>query len=129
MTSITRRAALQAGFAGLAAASIATGARAGAATSDLYARSRWAALLNKPFTMVSAHGRWTATLVRITDLKPVRQTNDPKRFLLTFRLSADGGPDQGVHSFRRTGFTNTPVFVVPAGSRHRVYYAVIDRSV
>jgi len=119
---------LRAGAVGLALAPFTSLSEALAATAstNLYTRSRFTPHLNATFKMVSATATWSATLTRISDL-PFAPSGDNNRFGLTFHTST-AGPSQGVFTFRRNGFTATPIFVVPSEATNRYYQAVVNRT-
>jgi hypothetical protein len=113
MTETSRRALLRAGALAAAAAPLAApglAATANAASTartarGLYARSRFAPLVGRTFTMEEPGRRW--------------------RMRLTFAASGPG-PDQGTFVVRRTGFAATTLFLVPIGTDGRTYEAVVN---
>lgn len=130
MTELTRRALLRAGALTAAAFPFLSLIDASAATSTgtLYRRSRFTPYLNSTFTLTAGTASWKATLVGIEDLQPIRVANDPDRFRLLFRTSV-AGPAQQTCTLRRSGFTSTPLFVVPADTTDRTYAAVVNRAI
>lgn len=130
MSELSRRAVLRAGALTAAALPFASLPLAGAATAsgNLYRRSRFTPCLNAAFTVQGGTGSWRATLVGIEDLDPVRMTADPDRFRLLFRTSS-AGPAQQTCTLRRSGFTATPLFLVPTDDTLRLYAAVVNRGV
>jgi hypothetical protein len=127
MTELSRRALLQAGALALGALpfTATTTAAAASTTTDLYARSRFTPLLNDAFTLATSTGSWRATLTAVADLIGA-PAGDPNRFQLTLTTSV-AGPAQQTCTLRRSGFTSTPLFLVPRGPSNRVYDAVINR--
>jgi hypothetical protein len=129
MTELTRRALLRTGALAAAAFPFLSfvDASGSTTTGTLYRRSRFTPYLNSTFTLTTGTATWKATLVGIEDLQPLRIANDPDRFRLLFRTST-AGPAQQTCSVRRSGFTATPLFLVPADSTSRTYAAVVNRA-
>ena len=128
MTELSRRAVLKAGALAAAALPFApvTLAEAATSTSTLYQRSRFTPYLNTTFTLSAGTSSWKATLTEIGDL-PGSAAGSNTSFRLAFRMTS-AGPGQQTCTVRRSGFTATPLFVVPTGSSTGVYEAVINRS-
>lgn len=132
MTETSRRALLRAGALAAAAAPLAApglAATANAASTartarGLYARSRFAPLVGRTFTMEEPGRRWRMRLAEVDDLSQSR-AGDELCFSLTFAASGPG-PDQGTFVVRRTGFAATTLFLVPIGTDGRTYEAVVN---
>lgn len=129
MTETTRRNLLRSGVAVAALAPLAPLLPAESATGAaggprLYRRSRFTPLLGKRFRLVSKTGRWRMTLLEVTDLS-TSAAGSQHAFGLTFHAPA-GGPTQGSYLLIRSGFTDTPLFVVPADAERGTYQAVIN---
>lgn len=128
MTQVSRRAVLKAGALAAAALPFASNATADASTtttSTLYGRSRFTPYINKTFTLTAGTSSWTATLTGVGDL-PGAPAGDQNRFSLAFRTTS-AGPGQQTCTLRRSGFTATPLFVVPSGAATQVYNAIVNR--
>jgi hypothetical protein len=127
MKELSRRALLRAAALTAAAVPFASMSMAEATTTNLYARPRFVPYLNKAFTLTAGGVSYAVVLTAIQDLSPKGKTNDPDRFRLTFR-TAVAGPSQQTCSLSRSGFTATPLFVVPIGSTSRTYEAIVNRT-
>ena len=126
MTELSRRAVLQAGTLAAAVLPFASMASAAAATStSLYARSRFAPLVNGSFTLSDGTHSWKVTLTQVGDVMGAR-SSDENRFTLAFR-AASGGLAQRTYTLRRAGFTATPLFVVPRGGSSLMFDVVVNR--
>jgi hypothetical protein len=141
MTDISRRGLIGAGATGVVVGVLGPGPSAEAAhrrrrrrkhrrkvakrPTDLYARSRYAGLLDATFTLTGAAGAATVTLTGVRDL-PSAAAGADGCFALTFR-SPTAGPPQGTYTLRRDGFAATDLFVVPDRGR-RSYQAVVNRT-
>jgi hypothetical protein len=122
MTGVSRRSLMAGSAAGLAATTVALEASAAVATgpsftsSDaLYARSRFAPLRGKGFSLVR-NGKGTPVVLReVADIDgaPARADN---AFRLTFSCRG-AAPEQATYSLRRSGFAPTSLFVVPDAAR------------
>lgn len=127
MTELSRRAVLQAGTLAVAALPFASMAAAEAATTtNLYTRSRFTPYLNGAFTLTAGTSSWKVTLTEIGDLAGAA-AGDQNRFRLTFSTTS-AGPSQQTCTLRRSGFTATPIFVVPVDATRRKYVAVVNRA-
>jgi hypothetical protein len=128
MIELSRRAVLRAGALSAAAIPFASIPMAHGATTSgsLYTRSRFTPYVNRTFTMTLGARSWTATLTAVSDLAGA-PAGAPGRFQLLFRTSS-AGPTQETCTFSRSGFTATPLFVVPTDSISRVYVAVVNQA-
>jgi len=127
MTHTSRRTLLRAGSLGALLTPLVPGWVTPAdASTNLYARARFARLLKARFVLAGGGGTWWLTLVRVSDL-PGAPRGDGNRFNLTFRTSV-AGPPQGTYRLKRRGFTTTTVFLVPSDASRHTYQAVINRA-
>ncbi len=121
MTDLSRRTLLKAGALTLMLAPLTF-----APVTNLYVRSRFGPLLNRPFDVFDDVHAASMTLIHISDL-PGGRADDDDAFALTFRASA-AGPPQGTYSLKRPGFATTPLFLVPDEAGLLTYQAIINRS-
>lgn len=121
MTDLSRRNLLKAGALTLMLAPLTF-----APVTNLYARSRFTALLNHPFDISDAMHSASMTLTLISDL-PGGVADDDDAFALTFRASA-AGPPQGTYTLKRPGFATTSMFLVPDDASRLTYQAIVNRS-
>lgn len=137
MTEIThdlsRRTVLGAGATALAAGAVtvATPATAPAAaqasytrSAGLYRRSRWSARRGRTFLVTAPGVRARMTLTAVRNIPNVARGSE-RSFELVFRASVRG-PDQGTYDVRRTRFSRTSLFLVPADEERRTYRATIN---
>jgi len=125
MTDTSRRTLLRASAFGLLLAPLTSVRAAFAATTSLYSRSRFTKLTNARFTLSSTAGTWTVTLVKVSDLAGAPRRAD-NRFCLTF-TSAAAGPVQGSYLLKRSGFTETELFVVPSDPARQTHQVIVNR--
>lgn len=121
MNDLSRRNLLKAGALTLMLAPLTF-----APVTNLYARSRFGPLLNRPFDVSDDLHSAAMTLALISDL-PGALAEDDDAFALTFRASA-AGPPQGTYTLKRPGFASTLLFLVPDDASRLTYQAIINRS-
>jgi hypothetical protein len=127
MTDLSRRSMIAAGAWGAALAPfLGSGAAQAAKPRVAYSRARFTPLRRKRFRIAGPGGRWTARLLKISDLSSV-QAGDDQAFGLTFRFQRRG-PEQATFTIRRHKFAPMRLFLVPTDARRRTYYAVVDRT-
>ncbi len=125
MMHTSRRAMLGAGAAALLSASVGWALPAEAASpARLYRRSRFVPLVGRSWRLVADDGRCRVTLLEVSDLAGAPHGHEGQ-FRLTFRASRRG-PAQGSYRLVRAGFTDTPMFLVPADGDRRTYQAVVN---
>jgi hypothetical protein len=138
MTDVSRRTVIGAGAAALAAGALGIGvpvvaapgsARAADPTytsgTNLYRRSRFAAVKGKGFALVAGGTRIRVRLKQVADI-PGGSAGSETSFRLTFTTRTDG-PGQGTFMLRRDGFAKTSLFLVP-GEDRRTYTAVVNSA-
>lgn len=128
---LTRRTVLGAGATALAAGAMGAAAPApaeAAATytrsAGLYRRPRWSARRGRTFLVTAPGVRVRMTLTAVRNIPNVARGSE-RSFELVFR-AAGRGPDQGTYDVRRTRFSRTSLFLVPADEGRRTYRATIN---